>query len=70
MKLGLILGLVCLPVIAATAEPAGSPAALKVGDKAPEFALLGSDGKTHSLKDFHGKSWVVLAWFPKAFTGG
>jgi len=70
MKLGLILSLVCLPAIAATAEPAGSPAALKVGDKAPDFVLRGSDGKDHALKDLHGKSWVVLAWFPKAFTGG
>lgn len=43
---------------------------LKVGDKAPEFTLKGSDGKTYSLADFKGKSPVVIAWFPKAFTGG
>ena len=42
---------------------------LKVGDKAPDFSLAGTDGKTHTLADFKGK-WVVLAWFPKAFTGG
>ena len=42
----------------------------KVGDKAPEFSLPGSDGKTYNLNDFKGKSAVVLAWFPKAFTGG
>jgi peroxiredoxin len=42
---------------------------LKVGDKAPEFALQGSDGKVHRLSDYKGKT-VVLAWFPKAFTGG
>ena len=42
---------------------------LKVGDKAPDFKLQGSDGKTHSLADLKGKT-VVLAWFPKAFTGG
>jgi peroxiredoxin Q/BCP len=42
----------------------------KVGDKAPEFSLPGSDGKTYSLNAFKGKSAVVLAWFPKAFTGG
>ncbi len=45
-------------------------AELKVGDAAPDFALKGSDGKTHSLKDFKGKQAVVIAWFPKAFTGG
>ena len=42
---------------------------LKVGDKAPDFSLPGSDGKTYSLADFKGKT-VILAWFPKAFTGG
>ncbi len=41
-----------------------------VGDKAPEFTLKGSDGKTYSLKDFAGEKAVVVAWFPKAFTGG
>jgi peroxiredoxin Q/BCP len=44
-------------------------AELKVGDKAPDFALPGSDGKTHALAEYKGKT-VVLAWFPKAFTGG
>ena len=43
---------------------------LKVGDKAPEFELKGSDGKTYSLDQFKGKKAVVLDWFPKAFTGG
>jgi peroxiredoxin Q/BCP len=42
---------------------------LKVGDKAPDFKLVGSDGKTYSLTEMKGKA-VVLAWFPKAFTGG
>ncbi len=45
-------------------------AELKVGDKAPPFKLQGSDGKTYALEDFKGKSGVVIAWFPKAFTGG
>jgi peroxiredoxin Q/BCP len=43
--------------------------ALKVGDRAPAFALQGSDGKVHRLSDYKGKT-VVVAWFPKAFTGG
>ena len=42
---------------------------LAVGDPAPAFALQGSDGKVHKLADYRGKM-VVLAWFPKAFTGG
>lgn len=49
--------------------PAQYSADLKVGDTAPDFALMGSDGKVHRLSDYRGKT-VVLAWFPKAFTGG
>lgn len=45
-------------------------APLKVGDDAPNFELKGSDGKTHKLSDYKGKKPVVIAWFPKAFTGG
>jgi len=45
-------------------------AALNVGDVAPAFDLPGSDGRTHRLADYAGRSAVVLAWFPKAFTGG
>jgi cytochrome oxidase Cu insertion factor (SCO1/SenC/PrrC family) len=51
------------------APPAQYSADLKVGDVAPDFALPGSDGKIHKLSDYRGKT-VVLAWFPKAFTGG
>jgi peroxiredoxin Q/BCP len=43
---------------------------LKVGDMAPDFEMQGSDGKPHALKDYRDKQAVVLAWFPKAFTGG
>ena len=41
----------------------------KVGDPAPDFTLPASDGKTYTLSQLKGKH-VVLAWFPKAFTGG
>jgi len=43
---------------------------LKPGDPAPAFELPGSDGKVYKLEDFRDKQAVVLAWFPKAFTGG
>ncbi len=42
----------------------------KVGDTAPIFEMQGSDGKTYSAKDFIGKKAVIIAWFPRAFTGG
>lgn len=44
-------------------------APLAVGDPAPPFELAGSDGNTHRLADYAGRT-VALAWFPKAFTGG
>lgn len=47
--------------------PAGG---LQPGDVAPAFSLPGTDGAIHTLADFKGKKAVVLAWFPKAFTGG
>ena len=45
-------------------------AALEVADKAPAFSLQGSDGETYSLYQFVGDKPVVIAFFPKAFTGG
>lgn len=44
-------------------------AAPQAGDTAPDFSLQGSDGNTHTLSDFRGRG-VVIAFFPKAFTGG
>ena len=48
-------------------------AALKVGDKAPDFATTGAVGgkdfKIH-LADMLKKGPVVLYFFPKAFTSG
>lgn len=47
-----------------------APGELKVGDPAPDFTLEATDGKTYTLsKDLRGR-WVVLGWFPKAFTAG
>jgi peroxiredoxin len=42
---------------------------LAPGDPAPDFTLPGSDGRTYRLEDLAGRP-VVIAWFPKAFTGG
>ena len=60
-----------LAVMTLVGTGAAAPAAeLSVGDKAPDFKLAASDGKTYHLADFTGKKAVVVAWFPKAFTGG
>jgi thioredoxin-dependent peroxiredoxin len=58
---------------AASLFAAPATAALKVGDKAPDFATTGAVGgkefKLH-LKDQLKKGPVVLYFFPKAFTSG
>jgi cytochrome oxidase Cu insertion factor (SCO1/SenC/PrrC family) len=53
----------------ATRRVESSAVELKPGDKAPDFSLPGSDGRTYRLKDLAGRP-VVIAWFPKAFTVG
>ena len=59
-----------LTVAAFGSNVALAAAGLSVGDAAPDFTLLGSDGKQHRLQEYKGKQAVVLAWFPKAFTSG
>ena len=46
-----------------------APVELRPGDPAPDFSLPGSNGRTYRLKELAGRP-VVIAWFPKAFTGG
>jgi hypothetical protein len=50
--------------------PAPPSSTLKVGDKAPDFTLPSTDGGTVHLASLIGKSTIVLAFFPAAFTGG
>lgn len=57
-------------LFAATFPRAAFADAPKVGDTAPDFKLKASDGQEYSLAQFAGKKAVVIAWFPKAFTGG
>ena len=58
------------PVAQAPAAAPAVPSVVKVGDMAPDFTLQGTDGKTHKLSDYRGKTNVVVAWFPRAFTQG
>lgn len=42
----------------------------QVGEKAPEFEMQASDGKTYRSADLVGERAYIIAWFPRAFTGG
>jgi peroxiredoxin Q/BCP len=65
--IAVLVGSWVLSLTAVAGEPEGAPG---VGDAAPAFSLVGSDGQTYELTGFKGRKAVVLAWFPKAFTGG
>ena len=54
IKLFFILSLLVFSAIAATP---------KIGDKAPQFALPSATGSTIALKDYVGKSKVVLVFY-------
>jgi peroxiredoxin Q/BCP len=54
-------------LLVAAAATATRPAP---GDVAPDFSLKASTGQTVTLSEFKGKKAVVVAFFPKAFTGG
>jgi hypothetical protein len=53
-----------------TSRSAGERVELEVGDVAPDFTLAASNGRTYRLAELLGGGIVVIAWFPKAFTGG
>ena len=44
-------------------------ASIDVGVLAPDWTMQATDGQTYQLSELRGKH-VVLAFFPKAFTGG
>ena len=48
---------------------AGPAHALEAGQKAPDFALAGTDGKPVKLSDLTAKGPVVIYTFIQAFTG-
>jgi thioredoxin-dependent peroxiredoxin len=56
----------------AAAAPSAPPQAARptVGQAAPSFSAASTADKTVTLADFKGKQTLVLAFFPKAFTGG
>jgi peroxiredoxin len=51
-----------------TATAPVTPPTPAAGDRAPDFVLKSTSGATVTLSDFRGKSPVLLAFFPLAFT--
>jgi len=43
---------------------------MKVGEAAPDFALLDNHWNVVRLSDYRGKQTVILAFYVLAFTGG
>ena len=60
------LNLTLLPIIMMFLFLSDKP---KVGEPAPNFSGLSTGGKTITLEDYKGR-WVILYFYPKAFTHG
>jgi len=43
---------------------------LKIGDKAPDFKAIADDGSEWDSKDYMGKKYIVVYFYPAAMTGG
>jgi peroxiredoxin Q/BCP len=69
-SIGWRIAIVGVGMLLVSVAAGAAAAGLQVGDQAPAFSMVGSDGKTYTLEQYKGKSAVVVAWFPKAFTGG
>ena len=62
------LAVIALVVAVAVGLPVGSALALAVGDKAPEFTLVGPGNKPVKLSELTDKGPVVIYTFIQAFT--
>jgi peroxiredoxin Q/BCP len=54
----------CVTIAFTSLFAEGDPMLLKIGDRAPDFTLISSNGDTVRLQDFSGKSYVVLIFYP------
>ena len=65
MQLLILAGLAAVLGLPQSDEPG-----LKAGDMTPGFRMLGSDDEWYTSEQFKGEQAFIVAWFPKAFTGG
>ncbi len=68
--LAVILTTVILIAAASGEKAVTTPDTLKVGMIAPDFTLKDEEGVERNLSDYLGKKNIVLAFYPKDFTGG
>ena len=68
--LAVILTTVILITAASGEKAVTTPDTLKIGMIAPDFTLKDEEGVARSLSDYLGKKNIVLAFYPKDFTGG
>lgn len=69
---GLARGLAALALLwadVALAAGVDGTAGPEAGEPTPDFALYDQHGRLHRLQDYRG-SWLVLYFYPKAFTPG
>lgn len=59
----------CLLALFFLVFPVMAQTSLEIGQPAPSFDCLSTTGKNLTLNDFKGK-WLVLYFYPKAFTPG
>jgi len=64
-----LFSMILTPAVLAEKE-VEKPKELTVGMVAPEFTLKDETGKERNLDEYLGKKNVVLAFYPKDFTGG
>ena len=65
----LLMTALIIPV-ASGEEAVTTPDPLKTGMIAPDFTLKDEEGVDRNLSDYLGKKSIVLAFYPKDFTGG
>jgi len=57
-------------MVTSTTLSAQTDNSLKLGDKAPEFKATAVDGTIWDLKNYVGKKYIVVYFYPAAMTGG
>ncbi len=70
MLRSLTTGLFVAAAVVVAGQAACAEDTIKMNEMVPDFELKGSDGMTYKMADLRGKKAVVIAWYPKAFTGG